>query len=212
MVRIVLPGEGEVIGDAPDRRVEILSDADPLHATLSRFGPGREGADLHVHREHSDLFYVLEGELTVRLGVEDEQVIVPTGAIACVPPNVVHGFRNASGAELRYLNFHAPGSDFASYMRALRDGRRYAYDQYDPPAEGGRPIAEARVEPGGAIEAPAITVTRVDGQAAHDGARLASYYVLEGELELDGRRAPAGAFVQTSEPHTVRGRCLKIVT
>ena len=68
----------------------------PLHATLSRFGPGRDGADLHVHTEHSDLFYVLEGELTVRLGVEDEQVTVPAGALARVPPNVVHGFRNAS--------------------------------------------------------------------------------------------------------------------
>jgi quercetin dioxygenase-like cupin family protein len=212
MFRIVLEGEGEVIGDSPDRRVEILSDADALHATLSRFGPGREGADLHVHTEHSDLFYVLEGELTVRLGVEDEQVVVPTGAIACVPPNVVHGFRNASAAELRYLNFHAPGCDFANYMRALRDGRKYAYDQYEPPADGGRPIAEARVEPGGEIDRAAITVTRVDGSVAHDGARLASYYVLAGELELDGERAPAGSFVQASGPHTARGRFLKIVT
>ena len=139
MFRIVLEGAGEVIGDSPERRVEILSDADPLHATLSRFGPGRDGADLHVHTQHSDLFYVLEGELTVRLGVEDQQVIVPAGALARVPPNVVHGFRNASDAEMRYLNFHAPGCDFANYMRALRDGKRYAYDQHDPPADGGAP-------------------------------------------------------------------------
>ena len=213
MFRIVPKGQGEVIGDTPERRIEILSDADPLHATLSRFGPGREGADLHVHTEHSDLFYVLEGELTVRLGAEDEQVVVPAGAVACVPPNVVHGFRNASDADMRYLNFHAPGSDFANYMRALRDGRKYAYDQHDPPADGGRPIAEARVEPDGEIDAAAITVTRVDGSSTHDGARLASYYVLEGELELDGERAPAGSFVQASEPHTASGLAfLKIVT
>ena len=131
MFRIVLSGAGEIVGDSPERRVEILSDADPLHATLSRFGPGRDGADLHVHTQHSDLFYVLKGELTVRLGVEDEQVTVPAGALARVPPDVVHGFRNASDAEMRYLNFHAPGCDFASYMRALRDGRKYAYDQHD---------------------------------------------------------------------------------
>ena len=211
MFRIVLPGEGEVVGDSPERRVEILSDADPLHATLSRFGPGREGADLHVHTAHSDLFYVLEGELTVRLGVDDEQVVVPAGAIACVPPNVVHGFRNASGAEMHYLNFHAPGSDFANYMRALRDGRQYVYDQHNPPADGGRPISEARVEPGGEIETAAIEVTRVNGSAAHGETRLASYYVLDGELELDGERAPAGAFVQADEPHTARGSFLKIV-
>ena len=213
MFRIVLPGAGEVIGDSPERRVEILSDADPLHATLSRFGPGRDGADLHVHTLHSDLFYVLEGALTVRLGVEDEQVIVPAGALARVPPGVVHGFRNASDAEMRYLNFHAPGCDFANYMRALRDGQRYAYDQHDPPADGGAPISQAVVEPSGMASVDAITVAPVEGAAAHDGARLASYYALEGELEIDGERAPEGAFVQADEPHMATGaRYLKIVT
>jgi mannose-6-phosphate isomerase-like protein (cupin superfamily) len=212
MIRIVGPGAGEIVGDSPDRRVEILSDADPLHATLSRFGPGRDGADLHVHTRHSDVFYVLEGELTVRLGVQDEHALVPAGALAWVPPNVVHGFRNAGDTDLRYLNFHAPGCDFANYMRARRDGRAYAYDQHDPPADGGRPIAEARIALDGALEAPAIAVTRVDGSAAHDGARLASYYVLEGELELDGARVQAGAFAQASEPHTATGRFLKILT
>src|SRR5207247_1021990 len=54
-------GGGEVIGDSPERRVEILSDHETLNATWSRFGPHREGADLHVHRHHSDLFYVLPG-------------------------------------------------------------------------------------------------------------------------------------------------------
>ena len=57
---------------SPDRRVEILSSHDSLHATWSRFGPGRDGADLHVHREHTDLFYVLEGEFTLRLGPQGE--------------------------------------------------------------------------------------------------------------------------------------------
>ena len=47
----------------------------------------------------------------------------------------------------------------------------------------------------------------------HDGARLASYYVLQGELEIDGERAPTGAFVQADGPHTATGtRFLKIVT
>ena len=36
---VIPPGGGEVIGDAPDRRVELLSDADPLHATGSRSVP-----------------------------------------------------------------------------------------------------------------------------------------------------------------------------
>ena len=125
-------GEGEVIGDSADRRVEILSDHETLNATWSRFGPHREGADLHVHRNHTDCFFVLEGELTVRLGLEDELVTVPAGTLARVPPLVVHGFRNGSDAEVRYLNLHAPGQRFADYLRAM-------------PEDGGRPTSEAVV-------------------------------------------------------------------
>ena len=77
---LVARGAGEVVGDSRDRRVEILSDCDELHVTSSRFAPGREGADLHVHRRHSDLFYVLEGELTLRLGAAGDPGVVPAGA------------------------------------------------------------------------------------------------------------------------------------
>ena len=41
---LLVPGEGEVIGDSDDRRVEILCDRDVLCATWTRFGPGRGGA------------------------------------------------------------------------------------------------------------------------------------------------------------------------
>jgi mannose-6-phosphate isomerase-like protein (cupin superfamily) len=128
---VIEAGGGEVVGDAPDRRVEILADHDALHATWSRFGPGRQGADLHVHRRHSDLFYVLAGELIVRLGPEGNEVVARAGTLVRVPPLVEHGFRFRSGssAEVRYLNFHAPGQGLASYLRALSDGRTLVYDQ-----------------------------------------------------------------------------------
>jgi mannose-6-phosphate isomerase-like protein (cupin superfamily) len=140
---VLASGAGEIVSDAPDRRVEILSVHDALHATWSLFGPHREGADLHVHHRHIDLFYVLEGELTIRLGPEDRPVVVPAGTLARIPPLVVHGFRNGSDADVRYLNLHAPGRRFADYMRAMRDGRAFSYDQHPPPPDGGRPPSEA---------------------------------------------------------------------
>ena len=138
MLREVPPGGGELIGSAPDRRVELLCDHDAVHATWSRFGPGRPGADLHVHRRHSDLFYVLEGELVLLLGPRGTPVAAPAGTLVRVPPLVVHGFR-AGPQGTRYLNLHAPGRGFAGYLRALRDGRDGAYDQEPPPPDGGRP-------------------------------------------------------------------------
>ena len=224
---VVEPGAGEVVGDSPERRVEILSDCDELHATWTRFGPRREGADLHVHHEHTDLFYVLDGAIAVRLGLEDEIARVPAGTLARVPPNVVHGFRNPDDAEVRYLNLHAPGRQFADYLRAMRDGRPFTYDQHDPPADGGRPIAEARI--GGAevvADRPGLRVSLladVDEIAVAEvlsdpgGAsppphvhrrHVESFYVLDGELNFSagGRelQAEAGTWVQVPAgvPHT----------
>ncbi len=208
-----------MIGDSANRRVEILSDDESLNATWSRFGPHREGADLHVHHHHTDFFYVLEGELTVRLGLEDRNVTVPAGTLARVPPLVVHGFRNGSEAQVRYLNFHAPGQRFADYLRAMRDGRSFSYDQHEPPADGGRPATEAvvggdgfvaerpglRVELLADIEAIGIAEVRSEPGSPSPPTHLhrlhvESFYVLEGELTLTaaGRelRAGAGSWVQ----------------
>jgi quercetin dioxygenase-like cupin family protein len=205
-MRVILPGGGEVIGDSADRRVEILSDDDSVHATWSRFGPGRAGADLHIHRRHTDIFYVLEGVLTVRLGVEDERVAVPAGRFAVVPPLVVHGFLNAGDEEVRYLNFHAPGAGFADYMRALRDGRKLTYDQEDPPADGGRPIDEAAVLE--RVDRPAITIAEASGAQQVEDPHARSYYVLGDDFALDGRPLPAGTWVQlpAGTEHHVEGR------
>jgi quercetin dioxygenase-like cupin family protein len=201
-VTVIPPGGGEVIGDAPDRRVEILCEHDSLHATWSRFGPGRDGADLHVHHEHTDLFYVLAGEFTLRLGPEGEEVPMPAGTVARVPPMVVHGFRNGSDAELRFLNFHAPGVGFAGYMRDLRDGRPAAYDQHDPPDDGGRNPADAVIG-----EWPSEDTIKIHEDRSVPGMRPQSHidmrnvelYVLEGEIVVraggEDVRAETGAWV-----------------
>ena len=223
---VIPPGGGEVVGDKPGRRVEILSDRDPVHATLSRFGPGMEGADLHIHQHHTDFFYVLEGELTVRLGVEDQQVRVSAGSLAWVPPDVVHGFRNASDADMRYLNFHAPGCRFADYMRSIRDGDPLVYDQYDPPADGGRPIEEAHVATGEEIaegvtllaDLAVLRVTRERGATEPRRVHgLTSYFALDGDLVLTHGAeevfAPAGSWVQVpaGHEHAVDGRFLNVM-
>ena len=224
---LVPPGDGEIVGDAPDRRVEILSEHETLHATWSRFGPRREGADLHVHHHHTDLFYVLEGDFTLRLGVDDEAVVLPAGKLARMPPLVVHGFRNGTDAELRYLNFHAPGQAFADFLRAERDGRTFSFDQHPPPSDGGRQPTDAVIgreevvadRPGlrvvllADVEEIAISEARSDGSGLsaplHVHRRhVESFYVLEGEMVFTAGdrdlRADAGSWVQVRPgvPHT----------
>jgi mannose-6-phosphate isomerase-like protein (cupin superfamily) len=211
----------EIIGDTPDRTVEVLSDHDSLHVTWTRFGPGRDGAAPHIHRLHSDLFYVLDGVLTVKLA--DGEAVAPAGTLVHVPPLVVHGFRNAGDGELRYLNFHAPGTGFIDYMRGRRDGRPVPFDQEDPPADRSRPTATATI--GGAQVLADSSGLRVVRLADYDEIRITEawsesgdvspppagdghaewFYVLEGELVIDGERAPAGSWVHTPARSSLRG-------
>jgi quercetin dioxygenase-like cupin family protein len=203
-MRVIAPREGEVIGDSPDRRVEILSDVDSLHATWSRFGPRRAGADLHIHDHHSDVFYVLAGELTVKLGPYGDETVAPAGSAPEFPPLVVHGFRNGGDAEVRYLNFHAPGQGFADYMRGLSD-----FDQHDPPADGGRPVSEAAIASGDGVlcDAAEIAVAVLsDVEERAHAEHVTSLYVLEGELAGTWLQLPAG------EPYRVSGRHLEVRT
>ena len=186
----------EIIGDSPDRTVVLLCEQDDLHATWSRFGPGRDGADLHIHHHHADHFYVLSGELTLRLGPDGREVSMAEGTFARIPAGVVHGFRNASDAEVTYLNLHAPGMGFADFLRDLRDGRPAAYDQHDPPPDGGRPVSEASI---GQPEGGVAVVVAEPGVAV--SGRL---YVLAGELATAGGvRAEAGEWVELDAPDTL---------
>jgi quercetin dioxygenase-like cupin family protein len=150
---------------------------------------------------------------------------VPAGKLARMPPGVVHGFRNGTDAELRYLNLHAPGRGFADYLRAMRDGRELTYDQFDPPPDGGRPPAEAVfgtevLRAGGVtlladveeIAVAEITSEPADRPAPHlHRDHVESFYVLEGELAITAGdrelRAEAGAWAQVPPgvPHAVSG-------
>ena len=179
-VILLVPGEGEVVGDSSERRVEILCDQDELVVTWTRFGPYRDGASPHVHRNHSDLFYVLEGELTLLVGPDHEERVLSAGTLALAPPLVVHGFRNGSETELRYLNFHAPGGGFADYLRGVTSD----FDSEDPPADGGRPATDAIVVPPGAdglLERDEIRI-EVRSEPGPASNRLTCLYTLE-----DGR-------------------------
>ena len=120
------------------REIRILVEDPALDVTWSRFGPHEPGAEPHVHHEHVDGFYVLEGELTFAVGPDGDQVHAGPGTAVLVPPGVVHAFDNASDGTTTWLNFHAPSTGFAAFLRGER-----RFDSADPPADGGLPASEA---------------------------------------------------------------------
>src|SRR5918994_2966678 len=118
------PGEGERLGEHIVVKVEL---PEISVNEVVRTGPF-EGAGPHFHKEHVDVFYVLEGELEVINGAET--VRAGPGTSVVVPPGVVHGFRGPGDA--RYLNIHAPDGGFIEYIRRITGDRiRVDWDNYD---------------------------------------------------------------------------------
>ena len=130
------------------------------------------------------------------LGPDGDATVAPPGTLARVPRLVAHGFRNGGDAELRYLNFHAPGRGFADYMRGLSD-----FDQFDPPEDGGRPASEAPLTGGEGVLCDvdeigiAVLTSPPDGAHVHR-AHVESLYVLDGELVVNDVHAGAGTWLQ----------------
>jgi quercetin dioxygenase-like cupin family protein len=153
----------------------------------SQRSAGDGGVAPHVHREHADAFFVLEGEMDFH--VAGETVRASAGWFVFSPAGVVHGFGPGTA---RMLNFHAPGAPYV--------GRG---DTYDPPAHGSR--GEGIVVPPGEGErlvgdkrvayikasVPALTLSVFELEPGFEGPEphqhedhVDSFYVLEGDVEF----------------------------
>jgi quercetin dioxygenase-like cupin family protein len=118
------PGEGEHHDAGPAQMVIKATGqltGGSLFLVESTLAPGFAGPPPHHHRELHDMFYVLEGTLTLRLG--DRTVEAGPGSFACVPPGVVHTFGNHSDAPVRLLNYNTPAG-FENYMRDLAEAAK----------------------------------------------------------------------------------------
>jgi len=81
-------GEGERLGTS------VIKVARPELSLLElEIEPGGS-VQPHFHKEHSDSFFILEGELEIHVG--DKVVTAVPGTYALAPPGVVHFFRNVS--------------------------------------------------------------------------------------------------------------------
>jgi mannose-6-phosphate isomerase-like protein (cupin superfamily) len=83
--------------------------------------PGFPGPPPHTHERLHDMFYVLEGTLT--MDIDGERRELAPGSFACVPPGVAHTFSNPGGAPVRFLNLNTPGG-FEHYMRELGEAAK----------------------------------------------------------------------------------------
>lgn len=108
---VVPPGGGRFIavgsaGTGVTVKASDVETGDLCSVWEGEVPPGAVGAGPHFHHGIDEFFYVLEGELVIRIG--DEHHTAPRGTFAFVPRETVHGFHNASARFARVLVMHHP--------------------------------------------------------------------------------------------------------
>ena len=107
----IWPGKGERVTQHDHR---VLPELPEIEALELSYGPDFEGVYPHTHSDHSDSFYVIEGE--VEFFLDDAWHRAGPGTFLSVPPGVRHGFRPC-GVPFRLLNIHAPNVGFVDSLR-----------------------------------------------------------------------------------------------
>jgi quercetin dioxygenase-like cupin family protein len=119
---ILQPGEGP--------SVQIRTSTCTFKATgkdtNGRFGlfefvmePGTEGASSHIHKQLTEMFYVVDGEVELVLG--EQRVIAAPGAFMLVPENTPHGFSNSGQTPAKLLIMFCPADSREQYFEGLAE-------------------------------------------------------------------------------------------
>jgi quercetin dioxygenase-like cupin family protein len=114
-------GTGEVLAERPGLRVSLLVEVDEIAIAEVTTEPGGLSPPLHVHRRHSESFYVLAGELTFT--ANGSELRATAGSWVQVPPGVPHTFAATGSEEARFLDIHTPSCGFGDFTRALSSAR-----------------------------------------------------------------------------------------
>jgi len=94
-----------VVGDVY-RFLATGDETDGKYALWEAIVPPGGGPPPHIHSREEEGFYVLEGEITVRLG--DEQFVIRAGMFANMPVGSLHSFKNESDRLAKMLISVAP--------------------------------------------------------------------------------------------------------
>jgi uncharacterized cupin superfamily protein len=119
---VAAPGEGRLIAvGSAGASVAVKASASETDGLCTvwegRVPAGTAGAGPHYHRGRDEFFYVIAGELVLRIG--DETHTAPAGTFAFVPRETVHGFHNASRACATLLVVHHPAG-FELFLQEMQ--------------------------------------------------------------------------------------------
>lgn len=69
--------------------------------------PHSDGPGTHLHEENDEVFYVLEGTVSMLIG--DKWIEAEKGAFMRIPANTLHDLKNSKDTKAGMLSFYIPG-------------------------------------------------------------------------------------------------------
>ena len=98
------------------RIIEDGSHTSGTHAVLEFTLNGQLSPPPHIHRQHEEVIYVLEGEMALPVG--DQTIRLGPGAAFVTPIGLAHTFSNGGEGVLRFLLTISPASHLGYFKEA----------------------------------------------------------------------------------------------
>jgi len=108
---VVPPGGGKHLDMAPGRFSALKLLGGETAESIMLFeetAPPGTATTFHLHRDSDEVAYVLEGEVTMKIG--DEVTVGKTGSCAFFPRNVPHAWKNTGSEAARILFLYTPAA------------------------------------------------------------------------------------------------------
>ncbi len=130
------PGEGQLLPTKGRLKVSAAQSGGAIE--VIELGPGSPPP--HIHHEHEECFYVIEGQYTFIVGTEELEA--PAGSVVFIPRGTRHAFKRGENA--RALVFVVPAG-LEGFFRELGEGIAM-----------GRPEADLRSELAGKYDSEPV--------------------------------------------------------
>lgn len=69
--------------------------------------PNSDGPGAHKHEDNDEVFYVLEGSISILIG--EEWIVADKGTFLRIPAKTMHDFKNQTDQKAGMLSFFIPG-------------------------------------------------------------------------------------------------------
>jgi mannose-6-phosphate isomerase-like protein (cupin superfamily) len=112
----VRPREGQNFDDLTCRVSSASTQGE--YCAFEFVTPPGDGVPLHVHAREDELYYILEGAYEIQC--DFKVFIAESGAMAVLPRNVPHAFRNIGKMPARALTVFIPGG-FDTFVQELNE-------------------------------------------------------------------------------------------